>query len=266
MSKIAIVNQKGGVAKTTTALNLGAELAYCGKKVLLVDLDAQYSATSAIFGSKEIDMSLYNVITENISIKKVIKKSTEFGFDILPSNIMLSAVDLFIAQQFGRERIIESQLKKLDYDIILMDCPPALGLITVNALVSAKNILIPICPEYFSLRGLRLIERVIDDIEENISSTRHILAAVITRYRDRVITREAEQAIRKYLKGRVLETVIPENIKLEEAHNAHVPVYKYEKQCKGSKAYKQLCSEIIKKWKLLILMSALLKETVCCWF
>jgi len=246
MRKIAIVNQKGGVAKTTTAINLASGISRMGHKVLLIDLDAQFSASSAIFGSKEFDTTVYDVIVKKMNIKKTIHKASNFGFDVVTSDIMLSAADLIIAQEIGREKILFNQTKNLNYDIMIMDCPPSLGLITVNALTACEAALIPVCPEYFSLRGIKLLEKILLDIEKNLSTKPLLKGVLITRYRNRVVTREAEQAIRSYFGGKVFKTVIPENIKIEEAHNAHLPVYEYDKNCKGSIAYRNLSKEVLK--------------------
>ncbi len=245
MRLIAIVNQKGGVAKTTTALNLGAEMVRLGKKVLLIDLDAQSSATSAVFGKKEFDYSIYDVMVKELNIQDVIQSGKEFDFDIVPSDIMLSAIDLTIAQKIGREKILSNKIKNLDYEFVLLDCPPSLGLMTVNALNACQEIIIPVCPEYFSLRGLRLLENVLDEMKENLSIEHLVKNVLITRYRERVVTTEAEMAVKKYFGSAVYKTKIPENIKIEEAHNIHVPVYKHNATCKGSIAYHELCKEVL---------------------
>lgn len=245
MRTIAIVNQKGGVAKTTTTLNLGAEIARMGHKVLVIDLDSQYSATSAVFGQKEFDYTIYDVMVKKMDINDVIKKSEDFGFDLVPSDIMLSAVDLTLAQKIGREKILLRQIKNLNYDIIFMDCPPSLGLITVNALTACEEIIIPVCPAYFSLRGIRLLEDVLIDMEENLSIEHVSKKILITRFRDRVVFVEAEKAIKNRFGSSVFNTMIPENIKIEESHSAHLPVYKYDATCKGSIAYKNLSKEVI---------------------
>ncbi|MFC1556476.1 ParA family protein [candidate division KSB1 bacterium] len=245
MYKIAIVNQKGGVAKTTTAINLASEISRMGHKVLLIDLDAQFSATSSIFGNTEFGKTIYDVIVKKIDIKKTIQKASNFGFDVVTSDIMLSAADLLIIKEIAREKILLNQIRNLKYDMIIMDCPPSLGLVTVNALIACEAVLIPVCPEYFSLKGIKLLEQILLDVEKMLLSKTLLKSVLITRYRDRVVTREAEQAIREYYGRKVFETVIPENIKIEEAHNAHLPVYKYNKTCKGSIAYRNLSKEVL---------------------
>lgn len=249
MHQIAVINQKGGVAKTTTALNLGAELARAGMRVLIIDLDAQFSATSAVFGVREFDVTMYDVIVNRTDIRKAIQKADNFGFDLAPSDLMLSAVDISIAQVIGREKILFNQIKHLDYDVVLMDCPPSLGLITVNALIASREVIITVCPEYFSLRGISLLEKILSDIEEQIAIEPLRKGVLVTRYRERIVTREAEQAIRSYFTNKnnlVFTTVIPENIKIEEAHNMHVPIYKHDAACAGSIAYHSFSKEVVK--------------------
>lgn len=245
MYKIAIVNQKGGVAKSTTAVNLAAEFYRIGHKILLIDLDAQFSATSAIFGNKKFDSTIYDVIVKGMDIEKTIQNSSNFGYDVVTSDIMLSAADLSIAQEIGREKILFNQTKSLKYNIMIMDCPPSLGLITINALTACDFVLIPVCPEYFSLRGIKLLERILYNVETKLLTRFLTKAVLITRYKHRVVAREAVQAIRNYFGDKVFKTVIPENIKIEEAHNAHLPVYKYDETCKASIAYRNLSKEVL---------------------
>lgn len=248
MLSIAIINQKGGVAKTTTTLNLGAEFARAGKNVLVIDLDAQFSATSAVFGNREFDVTIYDVIVHKADIKKAICKGQDFGFDMVPSDLMLSAVDLSIASTIGREKILFNQMKNLTYDVVLMDCPPSLGLVTVNALTASRQVIVTVCPEYFSLKGVKLLEKILTDVEEQMTSQALKKGVLVTRYRDRVVTREAEQAIRKYFNksdNKVFTTVIPENIKIEESHNAHLPIFKYDPDCSGSVAYHNFYEEVV---------------------
>lgn len=248
MHSIAVINQKGGVAKTTSALNLGAEFARMGKKVLLIDLDAQFSATSAVFGNREFDTTIYDVIVTKTDINKAIVKGLDYGFDMVPSDLMLSAVDLSIASTIGREKILFNHIKNLSYDVIIMDCPPSLGLVTVNALTACREVIVTVCPEYFSLRGIKLLEKILTDVEEQMIAQPLRKGVLVTRYRERVVTREAEQAIRKYFTSshsRVFKTVIPENIKIEESHNAHLPIFKYDPECSGSIAYHNFCEEVV---------------------
>ena len=153
----SVINQKGGVAKTTTALNIAAAWAKSKIKVLLIDVDPQSSATKAVFGDCEFEKTIYDVLINKLPPEEAVVSSKQFGFDVIPSEIMLSGLDVQIAAHFGRERLLKKRLDliKRKYQAIIIDCPPSLGLITINALMASRDIIIPICPEYFSAKGLQ---------------------------------------------------------------------------------------------------------------
>ena len=248
MRVIAVANQKGGVAKTTTCVNLASEFALAQdtpRKVLVIDIDAQASATSSVLGNTDRSKTMYDVMSGQTPIEEIIEHSDAFGFDIAPGDILLSGVELQVAQVMGREKILAKKLKNLSYDVVFIDTPPSLGLLTVNALTAADTVLVTICPEYFSLRGIALLEKTVDTVREQLDSPVRIGGVVITRYRDHVVTREAEKIIRDYFGDRVFKTVIGENIRLEEAHNAHQPIARYDPSSKGAQAYRELTREIL---------------------
>jgi len=245
MRRIVIANQKGGVAKTTTSVNLAAELARLGYKVLLIDMDPQNSATSAIFGSSNFEYTVYDVMVNKMPISQVAQHSDTFGIDVVPSDIGLSGAPMRISEQIGREKVLFHYVRNVKgYDFLLIDAPPSLGLLTVNALTACNELLVTICPEFFSLKGIKLLEEIVENVRTGLESEIEICGVVITRYRERVVTNEAKNAIRNYFGDKVFQTIIPENIKLEEAHNAHLPIYKYDPKSKGGEAYAMLAKEV----------------------
>lgn len=246
MVTIAVANQKGGVAKTTTVVNLAAEMARKNRRVLVLDFDPQRSATSSVFGNVDFELSAYELLFGAISWSSLVRPSIEFGFDVIPSDIMLSSADLRLASAIGRERVLANRLTKVksEYDVCIIDTPPTLGLLAVNALVAADHVLIPVCPEYFSLRGIRLLEETMDSVRLNLRANLRLLGVLVTRNKKRVITNSAIRAIEDYFGDKVFETTIPENIRVEEAHSAHLPLWKYDPKCKAAVAYRRLAKEI----------------------
>ncbi len=244
MRTVVIVNQKGGVAKTTTAVNLAAELGVT-RRVLLVDFDPQRSATSAIFGNVDFDLSCYDLLFDNVPASKIIQKSEAFDIDVIPSDIMLSSGELRLASMMGRERLLTRHLAKIkpNYDVCIIDTSPTLGLLAINALVAADEALIPICPDYFSLKGIKLLEDTMTSVRQNLAARLSLLGVLVTRYRKRVITDSALDLISEYFGPKLFNVKIPENIAIEEAHNAHMPMRKYNANSKAAAAYRELAKE-----------------------
>ena len=242
---IVIINQKGGVAKTTTAVNLAADLGDT-RRVLLVDFDPQRSATSSIFGNVTFEFSCFDLLFEHATPKEVIQPSADFGVDVIPSDIMLSSAELRLASMMGRERFLARCLARVKsyYDICIIDTPPALGLLSINALVAADEVLIPVCPDYFSLKGVKLLEDTIESVRRNLCARLSLLGVLMTRYKKRIITDSACDAIAAYFGPKLFKTTIPDNIRIEEAHNAHLPLRKYDARCKAAVAYRELAKEI----------------------
>jgi chromosome partitioning protein len=242
-----VINQKGGVAKTTTSLNVASSWAKQGKKVLLVDLDPQSSATKAVFGDQEFECSIYDVMMSQKQIEDVIVTSDRFGFDMVPAEIMLSGIDIQLAAHFGREQILRRKLDPVSrkYDHIIVDCSPSLGLMTINALLASKDIIIPICPEYFSLKGIDLILATLQNIRKGLGCKVGIRGVVITRYRDRRIAKDVIRQVREQYGLRVFDSYIPDNIAVEEAHHAHSPVHIYAPECGAASAYMDLAKEML---------------------
>ena len=245
---ISVINQKGGVAKTTTSVNVASAWARAGKKVLLIDLDPQASATKAIFGEQDFENTIYDVIINRLPVDNAIVTSENFSLDLIPSEILLSGVDIQIAAHFGRERILKQKLELLRrrYDYVLIDCPPSLGLLTINALMASRDIVIPICPEYFSLKGIELILETLRNLRQGLGHKVNVMGIVITRFRDRRIANQAIEEISARYGIKIYENYIPDNIVVEEAHHHHLPVHNYAPKSKASKAYIDLAKEILR--------------------
>lgn len=245
-SIVSVINQKGGVAKTTTSINVASSWAKEGKKVLLIDLDPQASATHAMFGDRDFDNTIYDVLVNRADPKDAIIRSESFDVDVIPAEILLSGVDIQLAAHFGRERILKKSLEtiKKKYDVIIVDCSPSLGLLTVNALMASKDVIIPICPEYFSLKGIELILETINNLRTGLGHKVEVRGIVITRYRNRKVTNDVISRVQKEIGLRVFKNYIPDNISVEEAHHRHTPVHKYAPSSKGAKAYDALSKEL----------------------
>ncbi len=242
----SVINQKGGVAKTTTSLNVASSWAKQGKRILLIDLDPQSSATKAVFGDQEFETTIYDVIVNQAKIEDVIQPSANFGFDVCPAEIMLSGVDMQLAAHFGREQILKRKLEPIShkYDSILIDCSPSLGLMTINALMASKDIIIPICPEYFSLKGIELILNTLQNIRVGLGYKVSVRGVVITRFRDRRIVKDVIQQVKDKYDLHVYSNYIPDNIAVEEAHHRHQPVHSHAPRSAAAQAYMSLASEL----------------------
>jgi chromosome partitioning protein len=246
MAITSVINQKGGVAKTTTTINMASSWAKSGKKILLIDLDPQASATHAIFGEANFETTIYDILLNKVAPEKAVVHSEEFGIDVIPSEIMLSGVDIQLAAHFGRERILRKALEgiKKKYDRIIIDCSPSLGLLTINALLASKDIIIPICPEYFSLKGIGLILETLKNLRSGLGHKVEIGGIVITRYRNRRVVNDVIKSVKNEFGLKVYKNYIPDNIAVEEAHHKHVPVLTYAPKSTGAKAYRLLSREV----------------------
>lgn len=246
MSVVSVINQKGGVAKTTTSLNVASSWATMGKKVLLIDLDPQSSATKAVFGDRDFEKTIFDVVMNACMIEDTIVHSDRFDIDVIPAEILLSGIDLQLAAHFGRETILRRKIDPIvnRYDAVLFDCSPSLGLMTVNALMASDDIIIPICPEYFSLKGIELILETLQNIRTGLGYKVGVRGVVITRFRDRRVAKKVIEQVQEVYGLKVFSDYIPDNIAVEEAHHDHLPVHKYAPRCAAAKAYAAVAKEL----------------------
>ncbi len=253
MSKvIAITNQKGGVGKTTTSVNLSAALAYLGKKVLLVDIDPQANATQGIGVNRaELKDTVYDVLVENLTAEEVLLHTNVEGLDIIPASIDLAGADIQLSQvKTGREQRLKKGIEtiKNNYDYVIIDCPPALGLLNTNALTAADTVLIPVQCEYYALEGLTQLLNTIVLTQKHFNKTLTIEGVLLTMLDSRTnLGTEVSQEVRKYFKEKVYDVVIPRNIRLSEAPSAGLNIFDYDKASEGAKSYGKLAKEVLRR-------------------
>ena len=246
---IAIENQKGGVGKTTTAVNVSTILAKRGKKVMLIDADPQGNASSGLGLDKEFETSLYDVLINDVDIKDTLQTTTIRNLKICPSNINLAGAEVELVSQMSREQRLKEKvdLIKEEYDFIFIDCPPSLGLITLNAFTASDSVLIPVQCEYFALEGLGQLLNTINLVKKHLNKSLEIEGAVLTMYDMRTnLSNQVVKEVKRYFGDKVYKTVIPRNIKLSEAPSYGMPITLYDAKSKGARAYEKLSREIIK--------------------
>jgi len=246
---ISVLNQKGGVGKTTTVINLGAYLARSGKSVLVVDFDPQGNATSGLGIDKHVELlTIYDVLVNNKNAVDVIMGTNEKNLHILPANANLSATDLELAGRENREYALKSALTGLQYDYILIDCPPSLGLLTVNALVASDSLMIPVQAEFYALEGLTQLLEVMQKVKKSLNPDLQLLGVLVTMYDNRnSLARQVYDELEKYFGDKVFGAIVPRNVRLAEAPSYGKTIAEHDKWSKGAKAYKQLSKEVIKR-------------------
>lgn len=247
---VSIANQKGGVGKTTSSINLSAALAKKGKKVLLIDADPQGNATSGLGVEQEIEKSIYDVIINEISIDEVIKDTKIKKLKVCPSNINLAGAEVELVSLMSREHRLKERIDEIkgEYDYIFIDCPPSLGLITLNAFTASDSVLIPVQCEYYALEGLGQLINTINLVRRHLNKTIEIEGAVLTMYDARTnLSNQVVKEVKRYFEDRVYKTVIPRNIKLSEAPSYGMPISAYDAKSKGAKCYDKLAKEFLDK-------------------
>ncbi len=261
----AITNQKGGVGKTTTSVNLAAALAHEGQTVLLVDLDPQGNATMGSgIDKNEQEITIYDVLTEQIEPSTALVRSEEGGFDVLPANGDLTAAEVELLDMMMKEHRLRHALKKISasYEYIIIDCPPSLSMLTVNALTAAEGVIIPMQCEYYALEGLSALLETVNQIQAVLNPDLRVEGVIRTMYDPRnSLTNEVSAQLNEYFSEALYKTVIPRNVRLAEAPSFGEPIITYDPQSKGAKAYFELAQEMIQRHQGDVPDSAGLNET-----
>ena len=246
---IAIANQKGGVGKTTTSINLSACVAKRGKRVLLIDIDPQGNSSSGMGIDREsISKTSYDVLVEGTPAKEAILETKMPGMYLIPATIDLVGAELILVSQVAREQRLKEALEKIkdEYDYIFMDCPPSLGLITLNALCAADRILVPIQCEYYALEGLTQLMNTVKIVRKSLNPSLTVEGVVMTMFDGRTnLSIQVVEEVKKFFRNKVYNTVIPRNVRLGEAPSFGLPVIMYDEKCLGSEAYTELAGEFL---------------------
>ncbi|KLU59133.1 sporulation initiation inhibitor protein Soj [Peptococcaceae bacterium CEB3] len=248
---IAIANQKGGVAKTTTAINLGASLAEVGERVLLVDLDPQGNATSGLGVSKgKLTHCVYDVLINEVALERVILKTDVKNLRLVPARIELAGAEIELVSLMSRESRLRAALLKArkEYDFILIDCPPSLGLLTLNALTAADYVLIPVQCEYYALEGLSLLMNTLNRVTKHLNPHLTVLGALLTMFDGRTnLAIQVVEEVKRFFGNKVFQTIVPRNVRLGEAPSHGKPIVTYDSRSRGAEVYRDLAKEVLER-------------------
>ena len=246
---ISVANQKGGVGKTTTTVNLSTILAKKGKKVLLIDTDPQGNATSGLGVSKDVELSVYDILIGDTEFDETLQETAIKNLKVCPSNISLAGAEVQLVSMMSREQRLKTKLDKIkdQYDYILIDCPPSLGLVTLNAFTASDSVLIPVQCEYFALEGLGQLLNTVNLVKKHLNKNLEIEGALLTMYDARTnLSNQVVKEVKKYFEDKVYKTVIPRNVRLSEAPSYGMPISLYDPRSKGAKAYEKFAKELLK--------------------
>lgn len=246
---ISVANQKGGVGKTTTTVNLSTLLAKKGKKVLLIDTDPQGNATSGLGITKELELSVYDILVGDTTFDETVQDTAVKNLKICPSNISLAGAEVELVSMMSREQRLKVKLDEVkdQYDYVLIDCPPSLGLVTLNAFTASDSVLIPVQCEYFALEGLGQLLNTVNLVKKHLNKSLEIEGALLTMYDARTnLSNQVVKEVKKYFENKVYKTVIPRNVRLSEAPSYGMPISLYDARSKGAKAYDKLTKEFLK--------------------
>lgn len=248
---ISFTNKKGGVGKTTTAVNMAAYCADFGKKVLLIDIDSQGNATTGLgFSKSSLKKSVYNVLVEDEAVSQNIMATQIKNLFLLPANVDLTGAEVDIVYKRSRERILKEAISKVrdEYDYIFIDCPPSLGLLTINAWVASDSVIIPLQSEYYALEGVSQLMKTISMVKQHLNPNLQIEGIVITMYDGRaLISKQITAEIKKFFQTKMYNIIIPRNVRLAEAPSHGVPVMLHDPKCVGARAYKALTEEFLSR-------------------